>query len=309
MRRSGRPSGAREQDERSLRRGRVGVLPDAHRRHRQRRAGAPGPRDRGGHPDHPRHRARGAADAPRVRLRAPRLRLRARRRGDRRTDRLRGARGAGPVGAPDHGARRPGHRGSGRGRHAAHRRPLHDPRHQQPAQPGVPVLRDPARVPGPRLAVRGLPARDPRRRPVVTMPAPNLDDRRFQELVDDARRFVQQRCPEWSDHNISDPGITLIETFAMVTDQLLYRLNRVPDRLYLKFLELLGIELVPPTPARADTTFWLAAPRQDDVIVRAGTEVATTRTETADAVAFETVEDLTIVACSLAAVATAPTRT
>ena len=44
----------------------------------------------------------------------------------------------------------------------------------------------------------------------MTMPAPNLDDRRFQQLVDEAKTLVQQRCPEWTDHNVSDPGVTLI---------------------------------------------------------------------------------------------------
>ena len=62
----------------------------------------------------------------------------------------------------------------------------------------------------------------------MALPAPNLDDRRFQDLVDDAKRLVQQRCPEWTDHNVSDPGVTLIELFAWMTDQVLYRLNRVP---------------------------------------------------------------------------------
>ena len=75
------------------------------------------------------------------------------------------------------------------------------------------------------------------------LPTPNLDDRTFQGLVDDARRLVHRRCPEWSEHNISDPGITLIETVAMMVDQLIYRLNRVPERNYVKFLELLGLEL------------------------------------------------------------------
>jgi hypothetical protein len=55
----------------------------------------------------------------------------------------------------------------------------------------------------------------------MALPAPNLDDRRFQNLVDDAKRLVQRRCPEWTDHNVSDPGVTLIETFAYMTDQLL----------------------------------------------------------------------------------------
>ncbi len=59
------------------------------------------------------------------------------------------------------------------------------------------------------------------------LPAPNLDDRRFQDLVDDAKRMVQQRCPTWTDHNVSDPGVTLIEAFAGMVDQLIYRLTRV----------------------------------------------------------------------------------
>ena len=79
----------------------------------------------------------------------------------------------------------------------------------------------------------------------MALPVPNLDDRRFQDLVDDAKRLVQQRCPEWSDHNVSDPGVTLIELFAWMTDQVVYRLNRVPDRNYVKFLELIGVSLYP----------------------------------------------------------------
>src|SRR5262245_6615581 len=112
------------------------------------------------------------------------------------------------------------------------------------------------------------------------LPAPNLDDRRFQDLVDDAKRLVQQRCPEWTDHNVSDPGVTLIETFAYMVDQLLYRLNRVPDRNHIAFLELLDLRLHPPTAAKVPVTFWLSAPQDVPVTVPTGTEVATLRTET-----------------------------
>lgn len=132
------------------------------------------------------------------------------------------------------------------------------------------------------------------------LPAPNLDDRTFQQLVDDARRLVQDRCPEWSDHNISDPGITLIETFAMMVDQLIYRLNRVPDRNYLKFLELIGVEQRPPGVAQGAVTFWLSAPQPQTVVVRAETEVATDRTDVTEPVVFSTVERLDIVPCSAA---------
>ncbi|MGH9116969.1 MAG: putative baseplate assembly protein [Acidimicrobiales bacterium] len=138
----------------------------------------------------------------------------------------------------------------------------------------------------------------------MSLPAPNLDDRRFQELVDDAKRLVQRRCPEWTDHNVSDPGVTLIETFAFMTDQLLYRLNRVPDRLYIKFLELIGVHLLPPTPARAPVTFWLSAPAMAVITISTNTKVATIRTETEEPVVFSTVDDLKIVPCALQGIRT-----
>ncbi|MEV0908247.1 putative baseplate assembly protein [Streptomyces hokutonensis] len=133
----------------------------------------------------------------------------------------------------------------------------------------------------------------------MALPAPNLDDRHFQQFVDDAKRYIQQRAPEWTDHNVSDPGITLVEAVAYMTDQLVYRLNRVPDKNYLSFLDLLGVTLFPPSAARADVTFWLSAAQTEPVLLPAGTEVATQRTETQEAVVFTTEQDLTVPPCSL----------
>lgn len=140
----------------------------------------------------------------------------------------------------------------------------------------------------------------------MTLPGPHLDDRTFQGLVDEAKRRVQQRCPEWTDHNVSDPGVTLIEAFATMVDQLVYRVNRVPEKNYLAFLDLIGVRLHPPTAAHTDVTFRLSAPRPDPVVVRAGTEVATVRTETEEAVVFTTSEHLSIVPCAFAHLATRP---
>src|SRR5947199_771154 len=129
----------------------------------------------------------------------------------------------------------------------------------------------------------------------MALPVPNLDDRRFQDLVDEAKRLVQQKCPEWTDHNVPDPGVTIIELFAWMTDQVVYRLNRVPDRHYVKFLELIGVTLFPATAARTQVTFWLSAPQPDVVTIAAGTQVATVRTDTSEAILFATTEPLTIV--------------
>jgi predicted phage baseplate assembly protein len=133
----------------------------------------------------------------------------------------------------------------------------------------------------------------------MALPVPNLDDRRFQDLVDEAKRMVQQRCPEWTDHNVSDPGVTLIELFAWMTDQVVYRLNRVPDRNYVKFLELIGVSLFPPTAARTHATFWLTAPQPTVVTIPAATQVATLRTDTSEAIQFSTIADLAIIPSTL----------
>ena len=132
------------------------------------------------------------------------------------------------------------------------------------------------------------------------LPAPNLDDRTFQGLVDEAKRLVQNRCPEWTDHNVSDPGVTLIEAFAQMVDQLIYRLNRVPDLNYVKFLELIGVELRPPAAAQGKVTFWLSAPQPQTVLVRNETQVATPRTDIHEPIVFSTTRDLEIIPCSFA---------
>src|SRR5215472_2322891 len=140
----------------------------------------------------------------------------------------------------------------------------------------------------------------------MALPVPNLDDRRFQDLVNESKRLVQQSCPTWTDHNVHDPGVTLIELFAWMSEQLIYRLNRVPDKVYVKFLELLGVRLFPPTAARAPITFWLAAPQPAAVRIPAGTEVATIRTETDEAIVFATIDDLQLAPSEFLTCATQP---
>src|ERR1700694_2400202 len=107
----------------------------------------------------------------------------------------------------------------------------------------------------------------------MPLEAPRLDDRTFEDLVREARRRIPLYTPEWTDHNLSDPGITLIELFSWLIDIMLYRLNRVPERHYIKFMELIGIKLREPTAAKTEITFWLSAPQPLDVTIPLGTEV------------------------------------
>lgn len=133
---------------------------------------------------------------------------------------------------------------------------------------------------------------------------PRLDDRSFDDLVQEARQRIALYTPEWTDHNLSDPGITLIELFAYMTDIVLYRLNRVPDKHFIKFMELIGMQLHEAKPARVPVTFWLTTPQDTPIIIRGGTEVATTRTETEPAIIFSTDGDLEVVPPTLSDIMT-----
>jgi hypothetical protein len=127
------------------------------------------------------------------------------------------------------------------------------------------------------------------------LPSPNLDDRTFEQIRDEAVRLIPQYCPEWTNFNPSDPGVTLIELFSWMTEMVLYRLNRVPDKVYLTLLDLIGVRLRPPQPARTMLTFHLVEGHDGGVWVPRGTQVASEPNEDGESIVFETEEDLFVV--------------
>lgn len=129
----------------------------------------------------------------------------------------------------------------------------------------------------------------------MTLPPPQIDMRSFQDIVDEAKRLIPRYVPEWTDHNLSDPGVALIELFAWMTESIIYRLNQVPDDIYLRFLELLGINRFPSIAAHTDLVFMLSAPTDDVVTVPAGTEVGTEADTDEDSIVFTTDRNLEIV--------------
>ncbi len=130
------------------------------------------------------------------------------------------------------------------------------------------------------------------------IPSPKLDDRTYADIVAEAMRLIPRYCPEWTDHNPADPGITVLELTAWMTELILYRLNRVPEKNYLAFLDMIGIRLRSPQPARGLITFELVegAPGQ---VVRGGAQVATQQASEEDTVIFETQRDLVVVPAPL----------
>ena len=125
------------------------------------------------------------------------------------------------------------------------------------------------------------------------IPVPNLDDRTHKEIVEEALRLIPQYCPDWTNFNPSDPGITLIELFAWMTEMIIYRLNKVTDKNFIAFLSLMGVKLQAPQPASTLLQFSIAegsAPTN----VGAGSPVSTVQKGKEEPIIFETNVDTLI---------------
>lgn len=76
----------------------------------------------------------------------------------------------------------------------------------------------------------------------MSLPIPNLDDRTFSQIAEDGRSLIAGTTPEWTDHNVHDPGITFLELFAWLAEIEHYRLNRTSAASYLRYFSLIGLK-------------------------------------------------------------------
>lgn len=140
----------------------------------------------------------------------------------------------------------------------------------------------------------------------MALQPPNLDDRSFEDLISEIRARIPRYAPEWqwNDFNEADPGITFSQLYAWLFTTVLYRFNRVPDAMHVKFLQLLGIDVTAARPARTQLTFTLARDDIPGVFVPRGTQVAAAAGEGEPPV-LETDETIFALGARLAAVVTA----
>jgi hypothetical protein len=124
---------------------------------------------------------------------------------------------------------------------------------------------------------------------------PILDDRSYEQLRDELIRRIPVYAPEWTDHNPSDPGITLIELFSFLGENLLYRFNQIPDATYMEYLRLLQIPVRSARAARALAVMTTKEP--NGVRVPKGTEAR------AGDIVFETLTEVRVLPLSCIGVA------
>lgn len=89
----------------------------------------------------------------------------------------------------------------------------------------------------------------------MALTEPVLDDRTYRQILEEALARIPVHLPEWTNFNDSDPGVTLLQLFSFMTENLLYRANRIPERNRIKFLNLLGIPMQPAEAARGLVAF------------------------------------------------------
>lgn len=117
---------------------------------------------------------------------------------------------------------------------------------------------------------------------------PIIDDRRYRDILQEARSRIPRYTPEWTDLNENDPGIIMLELFAWLTEMQLFRLARVPELNYLKFLELIGVELEPAKAATGQLRFPVSKSHPEPtLIVPAKTQVATEEPDDQGPILFE----------------------
>ncbi len=128
---------------------------------------------------------------------------------------------------------------------------------------------------------------------------PQLDDHSYDSIVAEMRSRISRYTPEWkpvwSDFNDSDPGITMLQVVAWLGEMLAYRMNQVPARTYLKFLQLLGVELRAAEPARVEITFGMKPTfPEPTTIVPVGTQVIAETQGGGPPLVFEATQALTV---------------
>jgi hypothetical protein len=121
---------------------------------------------------------------------------------------------------------------------------------------------------------------------------PKIDKRSVDVILKQLRQYAQFYTQEWDATNELDAGVGLSKIFCDLLFLVIERLNRVPQRNYIEFLNMLGLKLTPAQPARAFVTFTLSEGLKQDVLVPSGTKLAAAANDKHGELTFETQDNL-----------------
>ena len=121
------------------------------------------------------------------------------------------------------------------------------------------------------------------------MSAPKIDRRDDEDLLTQIRELVPFYTPEWKAIDESDPGVALLKIFSQMLAGTISRLNQVPEKNFIYFLNMLGLKLLPAIPSRVPITFYLSKGTPAPVLIPARTQVMA---EEDEPILFETEKNI-----------------
>ena len=128
---------------------------------------------------------------------------------------------------------------------------------------------------------------------------PKIDERTFKDLLRQAQALAPSYTPEWVAGQRDEPGQALLNIFLHLQDQVLSRLNRVPDKNLVVFLDMMGVKLLPAQSAQAGVTFTLATGTTEHVLVPSGTLLSGAAADGSGQVVFQTQKDQLVTPAAL----------
>src|SRR5262249_20349509 len=143
-----------------------------------------------------------------------------------------------------------------------------------------------------------LPVLSRARRALMVARPPRLDDRSLQDVLARLQQLAGADLPGWTPPPEGDAGTMLQRIFARLVELTLQRLNQVPEKNLLAFLDTMGVSLLAPSPAQAPLTFSLTAGAPPTRVPQ-GTQAGTQASGQQPAVLFETEDDLTLIPAQL----------
>lgn len=108
----------------------------------------------------------------------------------------------------------------------------------------------------------------------MPLPEPQFESRTYSDIFNEALARIAAHTPEWTNRSEPDPGITLLQLFSFMTENVLYRANLIPERNRQKFLRLLQISLRPAAAAQGLVSFSNPRGNFENIIVKSGQQLA-----------------------------------
>jgi hypothetical protein len=134
------------------------------------------------------------------------------------------------------------------------------------------------------------------------MEAPLIDNRDLAAIEEEVQELVPFYTPEWPAWDQTDAGVALLKIFAAMLDGEIKRLNQVPEKQFIAFLNMLGTELLPAQPASVPLTFYLSSGTTVPVVVPAGTQAAANKSDGSGQLIYEVAKTFQVTPANLQAV-------